>query len=107
MSNSGNNTIERFTPGGVGSVFASTNLHFPIGLAFDGAGNLYAANNGNSTIAKFTPGGVGSVFADTNFSGPFGLAFDQAGNLYASDNLNQIERAIRRTASAPYSPTAA
>ena len=35
------NTIEKFTPGGVGSVFASTGLNSPDGLAFDAAGNLY------------------------------------------------------------------
>ena len=58
-----NNTIERFTPGGVGSVFAS-GLNEPYGLAFDTAGNLYVANFVSSdTIEQFTPGGVGSVFA--------------------------------------------
>ena len=56
MANYGANTIEKFTPGGVGSVFATTGLNGPIGLAFDSAGNLYAANASNNTIEKFTPG---------------------------------------------------
>ena len=60
-ANRGNNTIEKFTPGGTASVFARTGLSAPYGLAFDSAGNLYAANEGNSTIKKFTPGGVGSI----------------------------------------------
>ena len=73
-ANSGNNTIERFTPGGVGSLFASTGLSFPEGLAFDAAGNLYVANQGNNTIERFTPGGVGSVFTTNVSGGPIGLA---------------------------------
>src|ERR1017187_9240343 len=70
VSNSGDNTIRKFTSGGTGSVFASAGLDAPEGLALDSAGNLYVANYGNSTIMKFTPGGVGSVFANTGFPGP-------------------------------------
>ena len=67
------NTIEKFTPSGVGTVFASVGLNIPGELAFDAAGNLYVANLGNNTIEKFTPGGVGSVFASTGLSMPSGL----------------------------------
>ncbi len=56
----------------------------PQGLAFDSAGNLYAANAGDSTIVKITPSGAGSVFADpTNgvSTDPLFLAFtDDAGD---------------------------
>ncbi len=45
VANVNNSTIERFTPGGAASVFASTGLISSIGLAFDASGNLYAANN--------------------------------------------------------------
>src|ERR1700692_4293764 len=90
VSNDGNNTIEQFTPAGVASVFTSTGVNRPTGLAFDSAGNLYAGNLGTNTIEEFTPGGVGSVFANTGtgFNGPLGLAFDSAGNLYAAINQN-------------------
>ena len=40
VTNNGSNTIEQFTPGGVGSVFASIGVTGPTGLAFDSAGNL-------------------------------------------------------------------
>jgi DNA-binding beta-propeller fold protein YncE len=76
-------TIYKFTPGGTWSVFVSTGLDHPSGLAFDPSGNLYAANYDN-TIEKFTPDGVGSVFA-TGLNGPLGLACDRAGNLYSAN----------------------
>src|ERR1051326_1622166 len=92
VANFSNNTIEKFTSGGVGSVFANTGLNGPAGLAFDSAGNLYAANS-NNTIEKFTPGGVGSVFANTGLNSPEGLAFDSSGNLYAANaSNNTIEK---------------
>ena len=81
-----NNRIEKITSAGTGSVFASTGLSTPRGLAFDSVGNLYAANDGSNTIEKFTLGGVGSVFA-SGLNGPAGLAFGVAGELYVS-NLN-------------------
>ena len=64
------NTIQKFTPGGVGSPFAS-GLAGPVGLAFDSSGNLYSVNIGpydgqnfkNGYIEKYTPGGQGTVFA--------------------------------------------
>ena len=79
VSNNNNNTIVRITPGGAASVFASTGLNFPTGLAFDASGNLYAANIGSSlnTIERFTPGGAASVFA-TGLNGPLFLAFEPA-----------------------------
>jgi sugar lactone lactonase YvrE len=83
-----NDTIVKFTPAGIGSVFASTGLSDPQGLAFDSSGNLYAANMGNSTIEKFTPSGSASVFANTGLDDPFDLAFDSSGNLYASNFAN-------------------
>ena len=41
----GNHTIVKLTPGGVGSVFASSpDIFNPGGLAFDTTGNLYCAD---------------------------------------------------------------
>ena len=83
VANFGNGEITEITPGEVQSTFAS-GLMFPIGLAFDKAGNLFVGNyNG---IDKFTRG-VQSTFA-TGVGSPFGLAFDSAGNLFASDQGN-------------------
>ena len=53
-------------------------LNQPTGLAFDNAGNLYAANSGNSTIRQFSSSGTDlGVFADSSdgLNGPAYLAF--------------------------------
>jgi sugar lactone lactonase YvrE len=88
----GTGIIERFTPGGVGTVFA-TGFFNCYALAFDSSGNLYvAAPSQGNVIAKITPSGVASVFANTGQFGPAGLAFDSAGNLYASVGGDTIEK---------------
>ena len=92
VANNFGNTIERFTPEGVGTVFADATdgLASPLDLAWDTAGNLYVSNaNGGpahtGSVLKFTPDGVGSVFAENGFDTAYGLAFDSAGNLYVSN----------------------
>jgi sugar lactone lactonase YvrE len=85
-------TIEKFTPSGVASVFA-TGLNRPTGLAFDSTGNLYVASYGDNAIYEFTPDGIRSTFANTGLNWPYGLAFDAAGDLYAvNKGNNTIER---------------
>ncbi len=55
------NTIEEFSAACIDlGTFAATGLNFPMALAFDRAGNLYAANFAGSTVEKFTPAGIGT-----------------------------------------------
>jgi sugar lactone lactonase YvrE len=75
-------TISEITPTGAVSTFA-TGVHYPIGLASDSAGNLYA--NSGAVIDKITPGGTVSTFA-TGLYSPNGLAFDGSGNLYVANS---------------------
>jgi sugar lactone lactonase YvrE len=85
-SNGLNDTIEKYASNGSRSVFASSGLTAPHGVAFDSAGNLFAANYADGSIEKLTPAAVGSVFSSAGLlQFPFGLAFDSTGNLYASD----------------------
>ncbi len=83
----GNSTIEKFTPNGIGTVFASSGLSLPWGMAFDSSGNLYVANLAGDTIEEFDPTGSGAVFATAaeglNF--PAAIAFDASGNLYVAN----------------------
>ena len=68
-----NNRIQKITPGGTVTTFAS-GLHTPYGLAFDSAGFLYEADAGSGNIFKFDPSGNRSLFA-TGFSLPRDLTF--------------------------------
>jgi sugar lactone lactonase YvrE len=91
----GAGTIFKFTPSGERIVFGSVpTTPNPIlanfGLAFDSAGNLYAADGNAQTIYKFAPNGARTVFvgpsAFATGAFPVGLAFDSTGNLFVSTN---------------------
>jgi uncharacterized protein (TIGR03437 family) len=88
----------------------------PVGIAVDGAGNLFISQsnsvirkvdtNGNiSTIAGgLTTGGFGGdggPSANASLLGPMGLAVDTAGNLYIADSGNNR---VRRITAAPAAP---
>ena len=80
-------TIYKFAPDETRTVFGTTPGQ-TFGLAFDGAGNLYAADAFDVTIYKFAPDGTRTVFvgpsAFTSTQLPAGLAFDSSGNLFVS-----------------------
>jgi hypothetical protein len=73
--------IYKYTPDGTRSTFASLGLVDLLGMAFDGAGNLFVSTG--TDILKFAPNGAQSTFA-ANVDGVWGLAFDRLGNLYAT-----------------------
>jgi sugar lactone lactonase YvrE len=83
----GASTIFKFTPSGDRSVFGSVPGQ-GWGLAFDSAGNLYAADGGDQTIYKFAPDRMRTVFvgpsAFASGESPVGLTFDNSGNLFVS-----------------------
>ena len=67
----------------VTTMLASISAHAG-GLAFDAAGNLYAADPSKHSVFKYMPDGTKSSFA-TELSYPLGLCFDHEGNLFVSD----------------------
>jgi hypothetical protein len=82
-------SIWRFDTDGTGSLFAGPTIFGPSGLAYDKAGNLYAANSGGSYIEKCAADGTPlGNFGDTSFlNDPAGLVFDTNGNLYVANNV--------------------
>jgi sugar lactone lactonase YvrE len=93
--------------GDSGAATAAT-LNAPMGLAVDGAGNLYIADTGNNKIRKVS-GGVISTFAGTGaagysgdtgpaataqLAGPEGLYLTPSGVLYVADTGNHAVRTI-------------
>jgi hypothetical protein len=79
-------TIVKITPDGTQVAFATLTSEELLGMAFDGAGNLYVSNG---DILKFGPDGTQSTFA-SGLDGAWPLAFDKAGNLYAGVNPSSI-----------------
>lgn len=83
-------------------------LRDPVGIAVDGAGNLFIVDFSNNRIRKVDTGGTITTIAGTGSSGfsgdggpataaqlslPFGVAVDGAGNVFIADGGN---RRIRR-----------
>lgn len=75
--------ILKFAPDGTRSTFTSLGFTSPLGMTFDGAGNLLVSNGRD--ILKFTPNGTQSTFA-SGVEGVWPLAFDKSGVLYAGVN---------------------
>jgi uncharacterized repeat protein (TIGR01451 family) len=76
------------TPGWIASDYVTGFDHGsgagPVGLAFDGGGNLLVSNNSTASLHKVGPGGgtaAGTKIKD-GYGAATGLAFDKSGRLY-------------------------
>jgi sugar lactone lactonase YvrE len=118
VSDNGGNVVYAFTRSQLSAtnttatpmsvITSSTAFNGPIGIAFDGGGDLYVANNGGNTIYEFQASSLpnltvspGTTPSDnrtltpnvtlSNSSGsiqsPWGLAFDANGNLWSSNAI--------------------
>ncbi|HUJ44066.1 MAG TPA: immunoglobulin domain-containing protein [Opitutaceae bacterium] len=122
VADTGNATIRKITPAGTVSTLAGSpatrgsqdgtgsaaTFSAPVGLAVDGAGNIYVADAFNATIRRITSAGMVSTLAgiaanrgDADGSGgaarfnyPSGVAVDGAGNVYVADTYNDTIREI-------------
>ncbi|MBA4316823.1 MAG: hypothetical protein C0412_00330 [Flavobacterium sp.] len=114
-----NNKIRKITPEGVVSTLAGSTqgdadgigtaaqFYHPIGIAVDGAGNLFVTDNLNYKIKKITTDGMVSTVAGTGvagntdgietlaqFNAPVGIAVNAAGTLYVTETRNSQIRKI-------------
>jgi sugar lactone lactonase YvrE len=95
------NAIYKYDSHGNQSLFTSSGIFIPIGLAFDGSGNLYVGNLGDNDVLKVTPQGQSSVIANyPAISGPQALAIDKNGNLYVANGPNNSVEKITPSGSA-------
>jgi hypothetical protein len=98
----------------VASGYGNYTDYLNIGMAVDGAGNVYVANPNFSTVTKTPPGttvgtivaGVSSVTGNGGYSGdngpatsaelnlPYAVAVDGGGNLYIADTNNNRVRKV-------------
>ncbi len=119
-----NSVIRKVNTSGIISTFAGTGtagysgdggtatiakLGGPIGIDFDGAGNLYKADADNNRIRIVNTLGIISTIAGTGTAGfggdggqataatlysPFDVTFDATGNLYIADSQNNRIRIV-------------
>src|ERR1700704_330606 len=80
--------IYSYTPAGVRTVFSNQPGSTVLQMAFDGAGNLFAAARDKNAIYEYSSAGVRSTFATV--SSPYGLAIDSSGNVYTAANSGTI-----------------
>ena len=76
-------TIIKIAPNGNQSTFATIQSLQMLGLAFNGAGDLFVSTG--ATIVKIAPNGTQTTFA-SGLHGVWALAFDSLGNLYAGSD---------------------
>jgi sugar lactone lactonase YvrE len=96
-------------PGSADGPGPDASFNAPMGVAADGAGNLFVADTGNHTVRQVVvatgavttlagaPGQIGAADgagAAASFSGPAGLASDGMGNLFVADTGNSTIRKI-------------
>ena len=115
-----NHRIRKVTPAGVVTTLAGSGtagwaegtgtaaqFNQPIGVALDGAGNVYVGDYSNHRIRKVTPAGVVTTLAGSGTAGwvdetgtaaqfnqPSGVAVDGVGNVYVADTINHRIRKV-------------
>ena len=97
---------------GDGGPAVQAQLTSPMGIAVDGAGNLYVADRDASVVRRIGTNGIISTVAGNGIAGffgeggpanlaqlnsPFGVAVDGAGNLYIADTNNNCIRKVSST----------
>jgi hypothetical protein len=76
-------TVVKIVPDGTQTTFATLQATQLLGMAFDGAGNLFVSTG--TSIVKIAPDGTQSTFA-SGLEGAWPLAFDTSGNLFVGEN---------------------
>jgi len=95
---------------GDGAAAASAAVNVPMGVAFDGGGNLYIADTGNNRIRRVDAvtgiittvvgngqqgyAGDGGAAANAQLNLPAGIAVDATGNLFIADTGNNVVRKV-------------
>jgi hypothetical protein len=74
-------------PASAQSVLPASGLAFPIGVAVDGAGDLFIADLGNNRVVKLTPS-PSQTTVGSGLATPYGVAVDGSGDVYIAEYVN-------------------
>jgi hypothetical protein len=100
---SGVEQIDKITPGGSQSIYATIDAQAGIGcIGFDSNGNLYCSDSWTGQVFKVAPGGAVSTFAslsETDSTGYLGLAVDSSNDVYVSNFATNTITEITQTGS--------
>ena len=94
-----NYSISKFDSSGtlLATIGSAASLNYPMGLALDAAGTLYAANYGGqgaaaNTVARFDAGGNFVASMTAQIDRPVGVAVDTSGHLFVGTLCRQHRR---------------
>src|SRR5579862_2588054 len=85
--------VVQIAPNGTKTVFVSSGLSGPNGLAVDASGNVFVTQNLAGTVSKYSSTGTNLANFSSTGAQPYQPAFDGSGNLYVPDfNSTKIEK---------------
>ena len=97
--NNGSANINKITPAGVLSVFATLPAFNYTAILADSSNNIYVVDNTNQKVLKITPAGVISILGNTGVD-PTQMIINASGNLYVLNNeiinTNQVVASITK-----------
>jgi trimeric autotransporter adhesin len=100
---------------GDGGQASTAQMHFPTGLVFDKAGNMFISDQVNNVVREVTKStgiistiagnyaygsgysGDGGQATNAELFGPLAMAIDSTGNIYIADNVNSVIRKVDMT----------
>ncbi len=88
VSDSDNNQVLEFAPGGLQRTFPISGLNRPHGLALDADGNMFVADSGNDRVVEFSSDGAQSSLGFAGLDQPVDLVTDSFDDVYVTDSLN-------------------
>jgi sugar lactone lactonase YvrE len=86
LSGAGLGAVQTTDPGTLSTI--GTGLTNPLGVAVDGAKDLFIADAGQNAVFEYAPGSSTGTKVGSGLVGPTSVATDNAGNLYIADSGN-------------------
>jgi hypothetical protein len=107
MVDSGDNTLKEWIASTQQvTTLVSSGLNSPMGVAVDGAGNVYAADDGNNAVKQWMPyTRQVATLVSSGLRHPAGVAVDGAGNVYIADEGNNAIKEMPHAFIGPVSLT--